>query len=224
MNYGDVFRKSDLGRAEIKSQSLGILPREARTLLIMIDGKRTYQNYLDTLDNSKMFADFDGVGPLFELLLELDCIELIGAANASSQIQTAPQVSTVTEAPTVPQVPVAKQPQSTDNSFDISTEIEFDRTFNSKPPSKIAETGKKSIGSMFKAKVAGANYGTLKSDLATYIEKNAPPAEAWGYLLSLEQCEDSAQLLLLAQEVQKSSNANLARGMSKFMKKIQQSR
>ena len=221
MNYGDVFRKSDLGRAEIKSQSLGILPREARTLLIMIDGKRTYQNYLD---NSKIFADFGGVGPLFELLLELECIELIGAANASSQIQTAPQVSTVTEAPTVPQVPVAKQPQSIGNSFDISTEIEFDRTFNSKPPSKIAESGKKSIGSMLKAKVAGANYGTLKSDLATYIEKNAPPAEAWGYLLSLEQCEDSAQLLLLAQEVQKSSNANLARGMSKFIKKIQQSR
>ncbi|HCI30715.1 MAG TPA: hypothetical protein DFH98_03790, partial [Psychrobacter sp.] len=81
-----------------------------------------------------------------------------------------------------------------------------------------------SIGIMFKAKVAGANYGTLKSDLATYIEKNALPAEAWGYLLSLEQCEDSAQLLLLAQEVQKSSNANLARGMSKFIKKIQQSR
>ena len=77
---------------------------------------------------------------------------------------------------------------------------------------------------MFKAKVAGANYGTLKSDLTTYIEKNAPPAEAWSYLLSLEQCEDSAQLLLLAQEVQKSSNANLARSMSKFIKKIQQSR
>ena len=221
MNYGDVFRKSDLGRAEIKSQSLGILPREARTLLIMIDGKRTYQNYLD---NSKIFADFGGVGPLFELLLELECIELVGAANASSQIQTAPQVSTVTEAPTIPQVPVAEQPQSTGNSFDISTAIEFDRTFNSKPPSKIAEAGKKSIGSMLKAKVAGANYGTLKSDLATYIEKNAPPAEAWGYLLSLEQCEDSAQLLLWAQEVQKSSNANLARGMSKLIKKIQQSR
>ena len=224
MNYGDVFRKSDLGRAEIKSQSLGILPREARTLLIMIDGKRTYQNYLDTLDNSRMFADFGGVGPLFELLVELECIELIGAANASSQIQTAPQVSTVTEASTVPQVPVAEQPQFTDNSFDVSTEIEFDRTFNSKPPSKIAEAGKKSIGNIFKSKVAGANYGTVKSDLATYIEKNAPPAEAWGYLLSLEQCEDSAQLLLLAQEVQKSSNANLARGMSEFIKKIQQSR
>ena len=45
MKDGDVFQKTDLGREEIKSQSLGILPREARTLLIMIDGKRTYQSY-----------------------------------------------------------------------------------------------------------------------------------------------------------------------------------
>ena len=64
MNYSDVFQKSDLGREEIKSQSLGILPREARTLLIMIDGKRDYQSYLDTLDDSKMFAGFGGVTPL----------------------------------------------------------------------------------------------------------------------------------------------------------------
>ena len=41
MNSSNVFRKSDLGRKEIKTQSLGVLPREARTLLIMIDGKKT---------------------------------------------------------------------------------------------------------------------------------------------------------------------------------------
>ena len=40
MNSIDVFRKSDLGRKETKTQSLGMLPREARTLLIMIDGKK----------------------------------------------------------------------------------------------------------------------------------------------------------------------------------------
>lgn len=215
MNYGDVFRKSDLGREEIKSQGLGILPREARTLLIMIDGKRTYQNYLDTLNNSKMFADFGGVGPLFELLLELECIEIAGATNTGLQTST-PQ------APTVPQSPIAEHSQSTRNSFDSSTETEFDRTFNSKKPNKIADIGKKSIGSIFKSKVSDAHYSTIKSDLATYIEKNAPPAEAWGYLLSLEQCEDSAQLSLLVHEVQKSSNGNLSHGMSEFIKRIQQ--
>jgi hypothetical protein len=221
MNYSDVFRKSDLGREEIKYQSLGILPREARTLLIMIDGKRTYQNYLDTLDGSKMFADFGGVAPLFELLLELECIEVVGAAKTGSRTSASPQVSTVSQVSTVHQVPVAEQIQPTDRSFDTSTETEFDRAFNSKKPNKIADIGKKSIGSIFKSKVSDTDYGTIKSDLATYIEKNAPPADAWGYLLSLEQCENSSQLLLLAQEVQKSSNGNLSRGMSEFIKRIQ---
>ena len=30
MNNNDIYKKSDLGRDEIKSQSLGVLPREAR--------------------------------------------------------------------------------------------------------------------------------------------------------------------------------------------------
>ncbi|MGP4716389.1 hypothetical protein ACTXGL_07105 [Psychrobacter sp. T6-6] len=215
MNDGDVFRKSDVGREEIKSQSLGVLPREARTLLIMIDGKRTYQNYLDTLDNSKMFADFGGVAPLFELLLELECIEVANTINTRARIKTDPQASSST------QVPEILRSQSTQNSFDTSTETEFDRTFNSKSPSSVIDAGKKSLGGIFKSKVSDSNYGTIKSDLATYIEKNAPPAEAWGYLLSLEQCNDSSQLLRLAQEIQKSSNANLSRGMNEFIKRTQ---
>ena len=88
MNNSDVFRKSDLGREEIKTQSLGVLPREARTLLIMIDGKKTYQQYLDSLDNSKMFAEFGGIAPLFELLQEFQCIELIADDNASVTSQS----------------------------------------------------------------------------------------------------------------------------------------
>ncbi|WP_201503314.1 hypothetical protein, partial [Psychrobacter aquimaris] len=109
MNNGDVFQKTDLGREEIKSQSLGILPREARTLLIMIDGKRTYQSYLDTLDHSKMFADFGGIAPLFELLLGLECIEIAGAASQTS---------------TAPQAPTASQPQSSLPSFEQNIETE----------------------------------------------------------------------------------------------------
>ncbi len=206
MNNGDVFQKTDLGREEIKSQSLGILPREARTLLIMIDGKRTYQSYLDTLDHSKMFADFGGIAPLFELLLGLECIEIAGAASQTS---------------TAPQAPTASQPQSSSPSFEQSIETEFDRTFNNKSPNKMAALGKKSLSSIFKTKLSSASYETIKSELANYIEKNAPPVEAWGYLLSLEQCGNSSQLLSLVKEIQSTSGSNLSHGMSEFIKKIQ---
>ncbi len=76
MNSTDIFQKSDLGRHESENKSLGVLSQEARTLLIMINGKTPYQKYVDSLDKCKMFSDFGGIKPLFEMFLELEYIEL----------------------------------------------------------------------------------------------------------------------------------------------------
>lgn len=199
MKYGDVFQKSEIGRDEIRNNSIGVLPREARTLLIMIDGKRTYQNYLDTLDQSKMFASFGGVTPLFELLLEFDCIEVAGGAEGLS-VPTAPKISR----PSLVAKPTVQ-----------NSEAEFERTFNTQNSDEIT-----AIGNTAKPRAPDANYELLKSELATYIEKNAPPQEAWGYLLNLEQCDDTAQLLALAQSIQESSSDKLSGGMDSFIKKM----
>lgn len=190
-----MFLKSDLGRAEIKSQHLGILPREARTLLIMIDGKRNYRDYLDAFDNSKLFTDFGGVTPIFELLLELEYIEVDSTtfkANKSSQSQL----------------------------ISMSYTKNSDTTLDGKTPKGMITTGKKSIINIFKTKISDVHYETIKSDLAVYIEKNASPVEAWSYLLVLEQCEDSSQLLRLVQEIQDRSNGILSQGMNDFIKRI----
>ena len=199
MKYGDVFQKSDIGRDEIKNHSIGVLPREARTLLIMIDGKRTYQNYLDTFNQSKMFASFGGVTPLFELLLEFDCIEVAGGTR-SSKSSAVPEVSRPS--------PVIKPAVQ-------NTETEFENTFNNQKLDEVT-----SIGNTPKPKAPDANYEQLKSELATYIEKNAPPQEAWGYLLNLEQCDDVAQLSSLAKSIQNSSSDSLSQGMDSFIKRM----
>lgn len=227
MNSSDVFRKSDLGREEIKTQSLGVLPREARTLLIMIDGKKTYQHYLDSLDNSKMFADFGGIAPLFELLQEFQCIELVEEANDSASSQsyapsqaTEPQVSAkpATMQP-IASPPVlanedskAVQPQPMQAQSDNAAE--FDATFNDKPDKTLP------FASYFKRKATDVDFETLKSELAIYIEKNVPSEDAWGYLLSLEQCTDASQLLALTQKIQRSTSGSLARGVGELAKKI----
>lgn len=215
MNSSDVFRKSDLGREEIKSQSLGVLPREARTLLIMIDGKRDYQSYLATLNDSKMFAGFGGIAPLFELLFELEYIEVVGVTTT-----TASKAEVASQVPTASQAPTASQSQPISKSVDTDAETDFERTFNNNL-NKTSLLGKTSIGNIFKNKLSKNNYETVKSDLASYIEKNAPSVEAWGYLLMLEQCENDSQLLILAQEIQNTSSGNLARGMNEFIKRIQ---
>lgn len=75
-------------------------------------------------------------------------------------------------------------------------------------------------GGFFKRNAPNVNYETLKSELATYIEKNAPSGEAWGYLLNLEQCHDTQQLLTLTQDIQSTTEGSLSRDMSEFSKKI----
>ncbi len=183
MNSNDIFRKSDLGRQEIKSQSLGVLPREARTLLIMIDGKNTYQNYIDHLNNSKMFAEFGGIASVFELLFELSCIELIEQTNSNILPQSAIKLEQAV--PTNAEYSVS-QPRNAQPPSQLNTEAEFLNQFNNKTNSQ--ELGKTaSLGKFFKLEGIDTSYESIKSDLASYIEKNAPAQDAWGYLLSLEQ-------------------------------------
>lgn len=206
MKYSDIFKKSDVGRDEIKYQSLGVLPREARTLLIMIDGKRSYQNYIDSLDDSKIFAEFGGVTPLFELLLELGCIEIVGAPDVPMLGVPMPSRNTQSFQPRT----LATQ------DFDDSIEREFDKTFNQRELN-IATT----FDSSAKSSIPHPNYETIKSDLAAFIESNAPPEESWGYLLNLEQCSNPNQLLSLVRQMQTSTNQNLLQGLDGFAKNIQ---
>ncbi|WP_201555639.1 hypothetical protein [Psychrobacter sp. 72-O-c] len=220
MNNSDIFRKSDLGREEIKNQEMGVLPREARTLLILIDGKKTYQRYFESLDKSKMFVETGGIVPLFELLQDLQYIELVEQAQSISPEQKTPMPKPVGAALSNedPKAPLVQPPQPSPSQklpSQSSSEAEFDNTFNSQEPNKTT-----SISNYFKGKEPDSDYEKVKSDLATYIEKNAPPQDAWGYLLSLEQCKDDSQLLALVQRIQKSTSGGLSRGMDKFSKTL----
>ncbi len=227
MNSNDIFRKSDLGREEIKNQSLGVLPREARTLLIMIDGRKTYQNYIDSLDQSSMFSEFGGVAPLFELLLDFQCIELIDSSHSTSSEQQPSSdnqsISTLSDSnsknddeipmPSATKEPIRSQPQPSQNQMD--SEAEFDVTFNKQKPKRST-----AISGFFGRRDSNASFETTKSELATYIEKNMPSQEAWGYLLNLEQCNDASQLLALTRDIESVSDNAIARDMDEFFKKI----
>lgn len=217
MNDSDVFRKSDLGRAEIKNKDLDMLPREARTLLILIDGNKPYQRYFESLDKSKMFVGAGGIAPFFELLQDLQYIELVEEADASSeQTTTAKPVSAEKSNDNLrasqSQVSPPRQPQP-------SSEAEFQAEFDNKPSNQGSDSVT-AIGNYFKPEATDVNYETLRSDLATYIEKNAPPQDAWGYLLSLEQCNGASELLVLVQEIQSATSGTLAREMDEFSKTI----
>lgn len=220
MNANDIFRKSDLGRQEIKNQGQGVLPREVRTLLILIDGKKTYQHYIDSLDNSSMFVEFGGVAPLFELLIDFQCIERVEPENANISTQSPNPTSKPTEPRQVSQPQAVMPPVSDATPIQIApdNDAEFEKTFNTQ-----SSINSRSAANAVKQSYPDANYESLKSDLATHIEKNAPPEEAWGYLLNLEQCSNTSELLALARNIQNSKSATLARSMSEFFNRMNRS-
>lgn len=241
MNSNDVYQKSNLGREEIRNQTLGVLPREARTLLITIDGKKTYQNYLDSLNDNDMFAEFGGITPLFELLVDFQCIELspqskANAAQPLSKVINQPQSTTFTQPDvlftTTSEVNTVlnNQQTSVDDyqtsrssviasdtvATQVHNEAEFAAEFNN-----IANHKPASIGLFANSKAPEVSYETIKSDLATYIEKNVPAQDAWGYLLSLEQCENDPQLLALVQRIRQAiSGNNMAWNMDKYIQAL----
>ena len=219
MNNNDIFQKSDLGREKIRNKDLVMLPREARTLLFLIDGKKSYASYLESFNNNRVFAEFGGVALFFELLQDLAYIEVVGQARS-----TTVQSSLAENVPQMREASQASKPQAqviTETSPPTDNQAEFLGDWSNHPhhshPKKASILDK-----FFRPKEKGTvvNYETLKSDLATYIEEHALMQDAWGYLLSLEKCENEAQLLVLVQAIQQSTTGELSSGMDKYIKAL----
>ena len=225
MDNSDIYRKSSLGREELKNKNIEMLPREARTLLIMIDGKKTYEHYLTVLDNSKMFLETGGIAPLFELLQAMELIEYVEKEqNPADTLKPAPSQSPIFDTTTSPQASQmqasdALQPEPIEQTVPqslASTLYNFDKTFDTPKLDKA----KSAMGNFFKSKPTGANYRSIKSDVEAFIEENASPQDAWGYLLSLRQCNNEAQLLAFVEKIDGFANDDVSYDMSKFVDAI----
>lgn len=188
-----------------------------------------------------MFAEFGGITPLFELLVDFQCIELSpqSKANAAQPLGNAvnqPQSTTFTQpdglSTTRSEVNTALNNRQTSVDHyqasrssviasdavatQVHDEAELAAEFNNVANHKLAAKE-----GYVNSKAPKVSYETIKSDLATYIEKNLPAQEAWGYLLSLERCENDSQLLALVQRIQQAINGNnMAWDMDNYMQAL----
>ena len=200
MNNSQVFQKSALGREKIKNKELDILPRQARTLLFLIDGESRYDSYLKSLDSSEVFAESGGVAVLFELLQDLQYIEVAPSGQGElveTSILAAPKTAT----------PSDEYGQRAQNiEVNVATGLESETE-----PKEIADDEK-----CYYSKEFDADFESKRAELASYIEQKAPGQEAWVYMLSLEKCDNILQLQALVQHMQSSANDDLANNIQKF--------
>lgn len=247
MNKNDVFQKSELGRAEIRNQHSNLLLKEARNLLIFIDGKKTYQQYTALLDNSQMFAKTGGIAPFFELLIDLGFIELLSAGAADAHDDTHEgnaldlssfKADDTPNNPVTPSANTAKPAPSDTFSYTIDTstpdDSDFATFFDSQsnthqsntqssnsfdnPPNSPASNDSNNN----KRQSVDVHFESVKSKLATYIEQRAPAQDVWGHMLNLEQCERPAELLGFIQDIQRTDNTELSQDIDAFSKMLGQ--
>ena len=229
MNQGDIFQKSELGREEVKNQHSSSLPREARTLLIFIDGRKTYQQYVDLLDKGKMFADVGGIAPFFEMLRDLELIErfIVGDVDDSNDIvnesvPTTLETSDDGQNNVEPIDLIPAKPQSTDsNALDNTNDSNFDNFFNSRPAEPVTIDNTDNSGNS-ERQTANLNFEAVKSKLASYIERHAPAQDAWSHMLNLEQCSNAVELIAFIQEIQRTDNSELSHGINEFYTMLKQ--
>ncbi|MEO0974044.1 MAG: hypothetical protein AAFX85_13205, partial [Pseudomonadota bacterium] len=72
----DVLIKTQKGRTEIHEQGIGLLPREARTLLILVNGHDTVGQYRRALSGTKAFESEGKIEQLISLLIDLEYLEI----------------------------------------------------------------------------------------------------------------------------------------------------
>lgn len=227
MNDNDVFQKSALGREEIKNQTSSVLPREARTLLIFIDGKKTYQQYLALLDKGKMFADVGGVAPFFEILKEFEYIELVTSGAVSPQetqnhtvFETIDDAQNFTTA--IDPAPTKQQSADFDYAGDTAStaDSDVDNFFNSQVIDRATDPTISENNST-KRQAVDLKFDAVKSKLATYIERRAAAGDVWSHMLNLEQCNNATELLEFIKDIQRTDNGDLAQGIDEFSKMIE---
>ena len=77
MNLTSVIRKTELGKQEILNPSNSSLPRELRVILILIDGKKTVQDYYESLSSKRFLSQYPSIEECFMVLESMELIEAV---------------------------------------------------------------------------------------------------------------------------------------------------
>ena len=197
INNTSVVVKTATGLSAIQPQNNELLPREARNLLILIDGRKTMGKYLDQLNKMRMFKEVGGVEQYFRLLLDLELIRFDAIEGNPSPIESAPKASSYD---------ANQQPLNSQNSVTEYSE----NTLFKEPLGNV-----KSLGMM---------HGKISTKMATIIEQYAQPSETWGLLMKLESCESDTELLLLLRTLAKADHEPVSKKMRSLMKSLKKAK
>jgi len=198
-----VVIKTTAGLSAVKPQNNELLLREARNLLILIDGRKTLEQYQTQLNNMNMFKEVGGVEQYFQLLSDMELIEFSDnehAVTASSQHR---QKDSLLEQST------ETSPFSTQSSLD---QVEANARDDPLPP----EPGEIVSSTMN----PGVLQGKIRAKAATLIEQYAGPEQTWGLLMKLESSTSDTELMRFLENLVKNNTGAISKKTAGLVKSI----
>lgn len=216
-NNLSVVTKTTAGVAAVQPQNNELLPREARNLLILIDGKKTMDQYRTQLNNMKMFKEVGGVDQYFQLLLDMELIQL---ESVDSNIPTVKD----TKIPTLKAVtPPKRETKLTRVPTQTTDEVSQTQFSNNESRSEYS-TSIFLNDSFNNTESLGVLNGKISAKMATYIEQHAQPDDTWSFLMKLESCESDTELLLFLRTLAQGNHGRLSRRMTSLIKSLKKAK
>lgn len=234
----EVLAKTAKGYAEMREQSDGILPREARTLLILVNGRDTVNNYRAALNGSKSFEALGGVDQLIALLIDLDYLDLISGdevtSDAGKAYALADSPATEPEEPVDPQeqeivlssAPMLgghEQTQALPPLLDASAARSppqppprlFSNSAERQPPTPMASPRAEP------SSLEDEQVDRLRTMLAELFERHPKIEDRWSWMFRLEECRTATDLLDLLDAFRARVTRRIPKEIAKLVAAIQ---
>ncbi|MEM7612958.1 MAG: hypothetical protein AAF270_14835 [Pseudomonadota bacterium] len=195
-NPNDILQKTELGIREIKEQNDPILPREARNILILINGKSSLADYRASLNKSKVFADAGGIDQYVDLLLSMDYLEVKPVKPTQSQ-QPVEEIVLGSDAPTIEARVVNLEQHREDKLLDSIASM-------SNAPPTISQP---------------ISVDEVRTALAEIIEASSGLTDTWNWLFRLEECTSAVEFVALIRGL-RDAGIKAPRDLSKLEKRL----
>lgn len=196
--YADntVFSKTALGQKELTNTQLSKLPRALRNFLILIDGKKTFSQYKNLLNNSRLLKADKTLEDHFNALLELDLIKPEGRPGSYKNQTPDPLTRDQNRTPATQET--AKSPVVTS------------------PVQRPAAAARMQVASL-RSVEQDLKFKELHSLIIECVEKELGGFN-WEATLELERCQTPDELRKAISRVYETNKADLSRDGKKTLK------
>lgn len=191
INDEDIFVRTEKGSNELSGSQSGIIPRKARTILILIDGLKTYAQVADPLEKRKTYKD--GVRQYMQMLVDLELV--VCKTTARSEESALSEETAPSDALMSPLYELKPQEELTLTER-AENHVVVDLLKQAKPFEQLGKNHKVSCSSSTEA---------LRDIISSLVNKHADADQARAYNKRLSNCYDMRSIFELVQEMQRAS-------------------